>query len=289
MDIAAGDAHLELPSKIHSFWGWTDAVTNLAFTTANVTNPRYDTVVAWVDTSVTNLSQVNSPGSFKFKVIAGTAAGSPTVVNDASIQANLGAAIAWLRLADVLRPSGVDNVTNTNIADTRTKVTLISAVPAADRPHYNSLYLSTGGASGGYVIPASTQTWASFDVADTAHSNGITATTGSNAYMTIQRDGNYSLSTQWNASGGVGSSSFIQWWYFSFDNGASWTIFRESDRVIGVDTSGPTYTTQHWLPAGARVRVDIYNGGNALRVGSSGTSFNSRFYAGPKFSVMEVA
>lgn len=124
VDIAAGDAHLELPSTAYSFWSWTDAVTNLAFTTANVTNPRYDTVVAWVDTTVTSLSLVNSPGSLKFKVIAGTAAGAPAVLADSAIQSNLGAGIAWIRLADCLRPAGVDNVTNGNITDTRSPIRL---------------------------------------------------------------------------------------------------------------------------------------------------------------------
>lgn len=99
-------------------------MTNVAFTTANVTNPRYDTVVAWEDTSVTTLSFVNSPGSFKFKVITGTAAGSPIAISDAVIQSNLGAGIAWTRLADVLRPAGVDNVTNANITDLRAPIKL---------------------------------------------------------------------------------------------------------------------------------------------------------------------
>ena len=124
VDIAAGDAHLELPSTSYSFWVWTDAVTNLAVAAANTTNPRYDTIVAWADTSVTTTANVNSPGSFKFKVIAGTPAGSPNVVNDAAIQADLGSGTAWIRLADVLRPAGVDSVTNGNISDTRSAIRL---------------------------------------------------------------------------------------------------------------------------------------------------------------------
>lgn len=90
---------------------------------ASVTNPRYDTVVAWVDTTVTTASNVNSPGSFKFKVITGAAAGSPPVLSDSEIQSNLGAGIAWVRLADVLRSAGVDNVTNANIVDRRSALT----------------------------------------------------------------------------------------------------------------------------------------------------------------------
>lgn len=130
VDIAAGDAHLELPSTSYSFWCWTDAVTNLAFTAASTTNPRYDTVVAWVDTTVTTTTNVNSPGSLKFKVIAGTAAGSPTVISASAIQSNLGASIAWVRLADVLRPAGVDNVTNSNIFDVRQPLKLRSSSSA---------------------------------------------------------------------------------------------------------------------------------------------------------------
>ncbi|WP_152467697.1 hypothetical protein [Gordonia terrae] len=130
VDIAAGDAHLELPSTSYSFWCWTDAVTNLAFAAASTTNPRYDTVVAWVDTTVTTTTNVNSPGSLKFKVIAGTAAGSPTVISASAIQSNLGASIAWVRLADVLRPAGVDNVTNSNIFDVRQPLKLRSSSSA---------------------------------------------------------------------------------------------------------------------------------------------------------------
>lgn len=148
VDIALGDAHLELPSTNYSFWAWTDAVTNVAFTSANVSNPRYDTIVGWVDTTVTTTANVNSPGSFKFTVIAGSAGGAPTATPDATIQSTLGASVAWTRLADVLRPAGVDNVTNGNITDRRVAIA----------PRSLSVLLSSlngGGSPGALVTDAS--------------------------------------------------------------------------------------------------------------------------------------
>lgn len=56
VDVSIGDVHLELPSTNYSFWGWQDAATNVAITTAPVTNSRIDAIVAWVDTSVVNVS-----------------------------------------------------------------------------------------------------------------------------------------------------------------------------------------------------------------------------------------
>lgn len=159
---------------------------------------------------------------------------------------------------------------------------------ALEKPHYNALFLATGGVSGGLVIAANTQNWFAFDVADTVNGNGITATTGANPYLTVVRDGLYEMSSQWWASDGVGGTSFIQWWAFSFDNGATWMTFRESDRPIATGTTGQNYSTKHWLPAGARVRVDVYNGGNSLRLAGPGNTYNQRFYFGPKFSLAEI-
>src|SRR4051794_27396193 len=49
VDVAVGDAHLMLPSGLYSYWGWTDAVSNVSITAANASNPRIDVVVAYVD------------------------------------------------------------------------------------------------------------------------------------------------------------------------------------------------------------------------------------------------
>lgn len=157
-----------------------------------------------------------------------------------------------------------------------------------ERPHYNSLFYATGGASGGQVIGASSQTPAGFDASDTVNGLGVTVATGANAYLKTARDGLYALTTQWWAAGGVGGNSFILWWFISTDNGSTWNIFRESDRSISLDTAGPTYSRVEWLPANSRVRVDVYNGGNALRLGAPATSLASRMYSGSKLSMMEI-
>lgn len=101
-----------------------------------------------MDTSVTTLANVNSPGSFKFKVIAGTAAGSPTISNDAAIQSNLGPGVAWIRLADVMRAAGTDNVTNANITDTRSSMRVRIGVT----PRAIDLTGLNGGANAGSLV-----------------------------------------------------------------------------------------------------------------------------------------
>lgn len=133
VDIAVGDGLLLRPSGDYGFWGWTTATENVAVTAANPTNPRIDTVVAWIDTNVTTTGSANSPNALKFQVMAGTPAGSPTAMADATIQSTLGAAVAWIKLATLLVPAGSSSVVNANISDVRIGISsLINGVNDAN-------------------------------------------------------------------------------------------------------------------------------------------------------------
>lgn len=130
VDVAVGDGLLNLPTGGYGFWGWTTATENVAVTSANPTNPRIDVVVAWVDTSVTTTGTANSPNALKFQIMAGTPAGSPVAMNDATIQSTLGSSVAWIKLATIAVAAGSTSVVNANISDARTGITTLPPLPA---------------------------------------------------------------------------------------------------------------------------------------------------------------
>lgn len=164
VDVSVGDCHLQLPSLSYSFWGWADTATNVPLTAADPTNPRTDVIVAWTDTTVTTTASNNSPGSLKFYAMAGTPAGSPVAMSDSAIQAALGPAIAWTKLGTVLVGAAVANVTNANITDARTAITVISPAAANTVPtaaiqdgavttaKINDSAITPGKRSGGFKI-----------------------------------------------------------------------------------------------------------------------------------------
>lgn len=128
VDVSIGDAHLQLPNTNYSFWSWTDAVTNVTISAADPTNPRIDTIIAWVDTSVTTTASNNSPGSFKFTAIAGTPAGTPAAATNSAIQTALGSTIAWVKLATVLVGASATTITTSVITDARSAITNIANI-----------------------------------------------------------------------------------------------------------------------------------------------------------------
>ncbi|WP_131816201.1 hypothetical protein [Mycolicibacterium porcinum] len=130
VDVAVGDGLLARPSGDYGFWGWTTATENIAVTAANPTNPRIDTVVAWIDTSVTTTGSANSPNALKFQIMAGTPAGSPVAMPDVTIQSTLGAAAAWIKLATINVAAGSTSVVNANITDARTGINVTAPLPA---------------------------------------------------------------------------------------------------------------------------------------------------------------
>lgn len=163
VDIAVGDGLLLRPSGDYGFWGWTTATENVAVTASNPTNPRIDVVVAWIDTSVTTTGSANSPNALKFQVMAGTPAGSPTAMADATIQSTLGAAVAWIKLATFTVAAGSSSVVNANISDVRTGITglvnsavadgSITTAKIADASVTNAkLSTTTGEPGGGWTL-----------------------------------------------------------------------------------------------------------------------------------------
>lgn len=105
----------------YPYLGFTDSsTTNVTVATADGSNPRIDTVVAYVDLSVVSSATSNNPNAFKLKTVSGTPAGSPVEPNNAAIEASIGSGNPYIKLANVSVAAGTTTITNGNITDKRT-------------------------------------------------------------------------------------------------------------------------------------------------------------------------
>lgn len=122
VDVAIGDAIIPRSDATYGHPSFNDAVYNQAITTADVSNPRRDMIVMYIDygqspsTGVSN----NTNGVVKIKVVTGTPAGSPADPSDAAIQSSVGASNPYIKLARVRVAAAASSITNSVIDDLRT-------------------------------------------------------------------------------------------------------------------------------------------------------------------------
>lgn len=107
------------------------ATETAAVPAANASFNRLDTLVAYIDTSVTPTTSVvdNVNDILKFAVVAGTAASTPVAPTNAAILAAIGAGKPYMALYDVLVPQGATNVAGVTLTDRRV---VMSAPAIAD-------------------------------------------------------------------------------------------------------------------------------------------------------------
>jgi len=119
VDILAGPCVVERSGQ-GPYIGWGETTVTVTLPTSNTTNPRYDTVYAWVgdQASVPADSQHGPVVDY----VSGTASATPTAVADTSMPDGA------VRLADVLRPANSTTVTAGNITDKRKSTALTGAV-----------------------------------------------------------------------------------------------------------------------------------------------------------------
>ena len=132
LDITAGE--VKIPYSDYSYAAWSDATTDITISTASSANPRIDRVVAYIDRTMSfTSSQINNPGALKFKVVAGTAAASPSAPNDSTVQTSVGSGNPWVELAKVNVPKSASSITTAYIDNSgRTPVTLSPSVKVSD-------------------------------------------------------------------------------------------------------------------------------------------------------------
>jgi hypothetical protein len=118
--ITKGDARV--PYNDYSYGAWTSSsTTGIAVTAADTVNPRLDRVVAYIDRTMTFTgADINNPGIFKFKAVAGTPAASPNTPNNSVVQASVGVGNPYIDLAELSVPANATDVVTSRITDTRT-------------------------------------------------------------------------------------------------------------------------------------------------------------------------
>lgn len=106
-----------------------DAPVTVAINAASTANPRMDSVVAYIDKSVSASTSVvdnTDLGIVKFKSVAGTPASAPTAPSTATIQSSIGAGNPYMILANVTVPKSSTAASSFTITDMR--VTPTSAI-----------------------------------------------------------------------------------------------------------------------------------------------------------------
>lgn len=125
VDVQIGDALIPRSDATYAHPAWADAIYNQAITTADVSNPRRDIVVMYIDYAQTPSTGVsnNTNGVVKIAVVAGTPAGSPSDPSDPTIQSAVGSGNPFIKLARVRVAAGATSITNSVIDDLRTFAT----------------------------------------------------------------------------------------------------------------------------------------------------------------------
>jgi|GEM_PF-5348848 len=125
--INEGDAKVPYSDYAYTVWSTGDTA---SITTADPSNPRIDRIVLYVDRSETpQTANPNNPGIPKIAVVAGTPGSSPSRPSDGTVDTAV-SNNPWIDLADVLVGTGVTQITNANITDTRELI----EVPALSVP-----------------------------------------------------------------------------------------------------------------------------------------------------------
>lgn len=106
-----------------------DAPVTVAVNAASTANPRMDSVVAYIDKSVSASTSVvdnTGLGIIKFKSVAGTPASAPSAPSTSTIQSSIGAGNPYMVLANITVPKSSSAASSFKIADMR--VTPTSAI-----------------------------------------------------------------------------------------------------------------------------------------------------------------
>lgn len=176
--VSAGQYKIDTSSS-YSYTGWNTADAVVTISTADPANPRITTIVAYVDKlASTSASPPNNPGITKLMAINGTAAASPSAPNGTTIQSAVGSGNPYIILANVTVAAAATQITNANISDQRTQVTVGSALvgstslvdSAVTTAKLNDLAVTTAKLGAAAVTTAKV---ADLAVTDQKWSNGI--------------------------------------------------------------------------------------------------------------------
>lgn len=122
VDVQNGFGVLNVASSYY-YEAWLEGGPgNVTVTAAHPSLGRVDTLVMYVDESVTQNTTANNPGALKFLVVPGTASGSPTAPSGATIQAAVGGSNSYYPVANISVAAGVTSIVTANISDLRNNI-----------------------------------------------------------------------------------------------------------------------------------------------------------------------
>lgn len=175
--VSGGDARVPYGNYAYSVWIPSGSPETATIPTADGSNPRIDRIVLYVDRSEdTQQVTPNNPGIAKIAVVAGTPGAVPVRPNDAAVNSAV-SNNPWINLADVAVGTGVTQITNANITDTRSMASAITnnlTVPSGGTVSLPPGSLETADYGDGSVTPSKLGTGASS--ATVATSQGLSGT-----------------------------------------------------------------------------------------------------------------
>lgn len=152
-----------------------DSPVTVAINAASTANPRMDSVVAYIDKSVSASTSVvdnTGLGIIKFKSVAGTPASTPTAPSTSTIQSSIGAGNPYMVLANITVPTSSSAASSFTITDMRITPTsaiitdgsittpkLADSSVTSDKVDWATFKFPVPDYSSGTTIPNSTNTW----------------------------------------------------------------------------------------------------------------------------------
>lgn len=238
----------------YSYTGWNTANVTLTITTADPSNPRITTIVAYVDKgAATSTSPPNNPGIIKLTSVNGTPGGVPVAPNGTAIQSAVGAGNPYIILADVRVNAGVTSIVTANITDRRTQLNIADNLIQTQSLRDSSVTtakLADASVSTAKIIDANVTT------AKIADSNVTTAKIGNNQVTAakIEVQQTWIAPTLLNGWANFGSGFYTAGYY------------KDSLGIVhlrGLVKSGSLNTAIYNLPAGYRPSATFYTCSNA--------------------------
>lgn len=133
MNVSVSSGIIDIPYSSYSYFGWFDSATVLTLTAADTTAQRIDAVVAYVDRNVISAStDVNNPNALKLKVVGGIASAAAVQPSSSIIQTAIGINNPYVILGTVYVAPAVTSISNSNITNSQTAVSLNSNINATN-------------------------------------------------------------------------------------------------------------------------------------------------------------
>lgn len=173
VNITAG--YVQIPYEDYAFLGWLEdwnntGSTELDLDAPSTTYPRYSAIVAYIDQDIQYEESVsNNPGLLKITEVKGEAASTPVEVDDAKIRNDQKVGNnPYVLLAQVYIPANASSISQANIIDRRTSISLREGVqlpygsyatgvnPAAGSSYSNPLQIAVINAND--TVPSASST-----------------------------------------------------------------------------------------------------------------------------------